>query len=248
VAVERRPGSPVDAVMTDRNELLTPPQHTGVRQDGAVPIDADALDALLPDLDDAPGPHLDAARPADGLRFAGLALTGNASGMRFLECVLEGCDLGGVAFDRARFTSCRLTEVQAPAWTVPDGTLLDVVVTGGRFGALTAHGSELTRVLLDGVKVDLLGLGSARLVDVTLRGCTIGELDLTAADLRDVRLEDCTVERLTVAGARCRAVDLRGAALGGLDDVGALSGATISAAQLTALAPALAARAGLTVR
>jgi uncharacterized protein YjbI with pentapeptide repeats len=213
-----------------------------------VPIDAAALDALLPDLADAPGPQLDAARPADGLRFSGLALSGDGTGMRFLECVLEDCDLGGVALDRARFTSCRFTDAHAAAWTAPDGTLLDVVVTGGRFGALTWHGAELTRVLLEGVKVDLLGLGSARLVDVTLRDCTIGELDLTAADARDLRLQDCTVERLTVGGARCRSVDLRGATVGGLDDVTALSGATISAAQLTAWAPALAAAAGLTVR
>ena len=212
-----------------------------------MPIDAADIEALLPPLDPAPGPHLDGAGTADGLRFSGLELTGDATGGRFLECVLERCDLAGVPFDGARLTSCLLTDVRSPAWSLVDATLLDVVVDGGRLGAVVAHGAELTRVQLAGLKLDLVDLGSARLADVTLTGCTIGELDLSSADLRDVRLVDCTVERLVVTGARCRPVDLRGAEITALDDVTALAGATISAAQLSAWAPALAAAAGLEV-
>ena len=43
-----------------------------------MPIDADDLRALLPDLDDAPGPELADSGSADGLRFTGLELTGDA--------------------------------------------------------------------------------------------------------------------------------------------------------------------------
>src|SRR5947208_9961078 len=113
---------------------------------GAVPIDAASLHALLPEPDDAPGAELTGAGTADGLRFSGLQLTGDATGARFLECVLTDCDLAGVAFDRARLTSCLLTDLRSPAWSLVDATLLDVVAVGGRFGALTAHGAELTRV------------------------------------------------------------------------------------------------------
>lgn len=119
-----------------------------------MPIDINDLEALLPPLDPAPGPELTGAGTADGLRFTGLEFTGDATGARFLECVLEDCELGAVAFDRARFTSCWLTDLRAPAWSLVDTRLLDVVATGGRFGALTAHGSELTRVRLQDRKVD----------------------------------------------------------------------------------------------
>ena len=59
--------------------------------------------------------------------------------------------------------------------TSDNATWLDVGITGGRFGALTAHGAGLTRVGLNGVKVDFLDLRGATLVDVTLTGCTVGD-------------------------------------------------------------------------
>jgi len=212
-----------------------------------VPIDADDLQALLPELTDAAGPELTGAGAADGLRFAGLELTGDATDARFLECELTGCDLGGVVFDRARLASCLLTEPRSPDWSLVDATLLDVVVVGGRFGALTAHGAQLTRVALDGVKVDYLDLRGATLVDVTLTGCRIGELDLSGAELRDLRLVDCEVASLVLEGSRSRAVDLRGAAVEQLDGVAGLRGCTISGAQLTGWSGALAAELGIRV-
>src|SRR3954447_16916372 len=216
-------------------------------EDGVVPIDADDLRTLLPELDDAPGPELTGAGTADGLRFTGLQLTGDATGTRFLECELADCDLAGVVFDRARLAGCLLAELRSPSWSLVDATLLDVVAVGGRFGALTAHGAELTRVALDGVKVDFLDLRGATLVDVALTGCTIGELDLSGADLRDVRLADCTVDSLVLAGARHRGVDLRGAAIGTLDGVADLRGCTISGEQLTGWAAGMAAELGIRV-
>ena len=148
-----------------------------------MPIDAEDLDALLPELDDAPGPGLAGGATYDGLRFAGLDLQGDAAGARFLECELADCDLDGVAFDRARLSTCRLADVRATTASFVDATLLDVVLTGGRLGALTAHGAELTRVGLEGVKVDYLDLRGA---DVTrldgvdgLAGCTISREQLT---------------------------------------------------------------------
>jgi uncharacterized protein YjbI with pentapeptide repeats len=214
---------------------------------GAVPIDADDLQSLLPELDDAPGSELTGGGTVDGLRFAGLELTGDATGTRFLECVLADCDMAGVVFDRTRLASCLLTDLRAPDWSLVDATLLDVVAAGGRFGALTAHGAELTRVGLQGVKVDFLNLRGATLVDVTLTGCTIGELDLSGADLRDVRLVDCTVGSLVLEGARNRAVDLRGAEVQRLDGVADLRGCTISGEQLTGWAAGMAAELGIRV-
>ena len=212
-----------------------------------MPIAAADLEALLPPLDDAPGSELTGGGTADGLRFAGAALTGDATGARFLECVLADCDVTGVVFDRARLSTCLLTALRAPNWALLDATLLDVAVVGGRFGALTAHGAGLTRVALQGVKIDFVDLRGATLVDVTLTGCTVGELDLSGADLRDVRLVDCTVGSLVLGGARNRGVDLRGAAIERLDGVADLRGCTISTAQLVAWSAGMAAELGIAV-
>jgi uncharacterized protein YjbI with pentapeptide repeats len=217
----------------------------GAGQDGVVPIDADGLRALLPELDDAPGSQLTGGATADGLRFPGPELTGDATDARFLECVLAGCDLAGVPFDRARLASCLLTDPRSPDWSLVDATLLDVVVAGGRFGALTAPGARLTRVALSGVKVDFLNLRGATLVDVTLTGCTLGELDLSGADLRDVGLVDCTATSLVLAGARNRAVDLRGVEVERLDGVTGLRGCTINAGQLAGWSAGMAAELGI---
>ncbi len=212
-----------------------------------MPMDAAQLEALLPPLDDAPGPELRGGGTADGMRYAGLELVGDATDARFLECVLEDCDLAGVLLDRARFATSMLTDVRATAVSMPDATLLDVVVAGGRFGALTAHGAKLTRVWLQDLKVDFVDLRGATLVDVTLSGCTVGELDVSGGDLRDVRLVDSTVESLVLSGARHRAVDLRGAEIGRLDGVADLRGCTISTEQLGGWAAGLAAELGITV-
>ncbi|GAB3352024.1 pentapeptide repeat-containing protein [Modestobacter lapidis] len=212
-----------------------------------MPIDADGLAALLPPLEDAPGPELTGAGTADGLRFTGAALTGDATAARFLECVLDDCDLGGVGFDRSRFASCLLTGVRATAWSLMDATLLDVVVEGGRLGAVTAHGCEATRVRLGRLRADYVGLRNATLVDVTVAGCTIGELDLAGAQLRDVRLVDCTIGSLVLEEASCRSVDLRGAEVTRLDGVAGLRGCTIDGAQLVGWAPGMAAELGITV-
>jgi uncharacterized protein YjbI with pentapeptide repeats len=212
-----------------------------------VPIDADDLEALLPPLDPAPGPELTGAGTADGQRFAGVELLGDATAARFLECVLADCGLGGVGFDRARFATCLLTDVRATAWSLVDATLLDVVVDGGRFGAVIAHGSDLTRVRFADLKVDYVDLRNATLVDVTLAGCTIGELDLAGADVRDLRLVDCTIGSLVLEEARCRSVDLRGAEVTRLDGVAGLRGCTINVAQLVGWAPGMAAELGIAV-
>jgi uncharacterized protein YjbI with pentapeptide repeats len=212
-----------------------------------VPIDDDDLRALLPELDPAPGPELAGGGSYDGVRFAGPELTGDATGARFLECELADCAVDGVAFDRARLATCRLAGLRATALSAVDATWLDVVVTGGRIGALTAHGAGLTRVGLEGVVLDYLDLRGATVQDLTVRGCRIRELDLTDADLRDLRFEDTTVGSLVLSNARNRQVDLRGAEIAALDDVAGLPGCTISPAQLTAWSEGLAAHLGIRV-
>jgi hypothetical protein len=209
-------------------------------------VDAEELARLLPELDDG-DPELTGGASYDGLRFADLDLTGDATGARFLECHLTGCDLDGVDLQQARLSTVLLEDCRATAVSAVDGTWLDVVVAGGRLGALTAHGAGLTRVLLDGVKADYLDLRGGTATTLELRGCTVTELDLTGAQLRDVRLPGTSVGSLVLAGTRCRDVDLSGAEVERLDDVGSLAGCTISRGQLVAWAGGMATSLGIRV-
>lgn len=212
-----------------------------------MPIDADDLAALLPELDEAPGPELTGGGTSDGLRFAGLELTGDATGAHFLECELTECGLDGVPFDRARLATCRLADCNATEVSFVDATWLDVVVTGGRLGALTAHGGQWTRVLFRDVKADYLNLRGATVVDVGFTGCTIGELDLSGAELRQLRFSGTQIGSLVLDATRNRDVDLRGAEVARLDGVAGLPGCTISREQLMAWADGLAAHLGIRV-
>ena len=68
------------------------------------------------------------------------------------------------------------------------------------------------------------------------------------ANLRSVGFVDCSIDELNVAGATLSDVDLSGATLHKLIGVESLRGAIVSEAQLTDLAPILAAELGLEVR
>ena len=147
-----------------------------------MPIDAADLLALLPDLDDAPGPELTGAGSADGLRFTGLALTGDATGARLLECVLTDCDVSGVAFDRARLTSCLLTDLRSPT------------LTGCTIGELDVSSADLRDVRLVDCTVSSLVLAGARHRSVDLRGAAVERLNGVAG------LRGCTISTAQLVG------------------------------------------------
>ena len=209
-------------------------------------MDVAELLAPLPPLTDA-GPHDLAGGTADGLRFAGLELVGDARDAQLLECLLEECSLDGLALARARLATTGLLNCRATELVAHDATWLDTVVEAGRYGAFTAHGAHWTRVTLTGVRADYVNLRGATLVEVRLVDCVLGELDLGGADLRRVTITGGEVGTLHLSGTRCRDVDLTGAGLPDLDGVTGLQGATISAAQLSGWAPGFAAHLGIRV-
>ncbi|SDF71106.1 pentapeptide repeat-containing protein [Klenkia brasiliensis] len=204
---------------------------------------AELLDPLPPLTDG--GPHDLAGGSADGLRFTDLEPTGEAG--QLLECLVEGCALDGLSLVRARLSTTGLLRCTATELLAHDGTWLDVVVEGGRYGALTAHGASWTRVTLTGVRADYVNLRGATLVEVEVVDCTLRELDLGGADLRRLRVTGGELGTLHLSGARCRDVDLTGAGLPDLDGVTGLRGATISAAQLVGWSGGMAAELGIRI-
>ncbi len=195
------------------------------------------------------GSALSAHGDYDALDFAGLDLAGqSADDAAFLGCRLERCGLDEVSMRRARVAECLFDELHATSLDAADSTWRDTLVSVRRVGALLAIGASWTSVRVRGGRLDLVDLSGAKLHGVAIEGCSIGELDLGTAEVRDLTFEACEIELLDVAGARLVGVDLTGATIGAVRNVAGLRGATITPAQLVALAPQLAAHVGLKVR
>jgi uncharacterized protein YjbI with pentapeptide repeats len=209
-------------------------------------------DVRLPDLHAATSADLENDSEYgfehDGLDFAGLALPEFTAGnQHFVECRFVACRFGEVKLRRARFSTCRLDDLEATTFDVAESEWSDVVVGGGRLGALLMPGAKLTRVAFDHVRANYLNLRGAEIVDLALRNCRIEELDLSATQIRRADLSDSEIERLILTDAGLSDVDLQQADLAVVEGVAHLRGATISEHQLSRLAPALAAHIGIRV-
>lgn len=202
-----------------------------------LPQPLEGLDRIEPD-----GDH-------DGVVVASVDLGGQRGhDLRLTASRLIDVAMDGVALSGALLAECELERVEATDLDLVDARLRDVQVTGARIGDLQAHGAELTRVLIRNSRLGYVNLRSATLCDVRFVGCTLTDLDVADATLRRVALDDCTIERLACQHADMGDVDLTGAQIIEVIDVAHLCGATVSSAQLTALAPLLAHHVGIVVR
>jgi uncharacterized protein YjbI with pentapeptide repeats len=195
------------------------------------------------------GWELEASGDYDSLDFEGTDLSGqSAAGASFVACRLAGCRLDGASLAGARLSECLVEEPGAASLDVADGTWREVVVQGGRIGALTGTRAAWTDVRLRSVRADYVVLPGAKLRHVALEDCAIDELDLGGAEVEGLTLAGCTIATLVLDEARLTEADLRGARIGAVRGVGGLRGATLTPEQVMDLAPALAAFAGITVR
>jgi uncharacterized protein YjbI with pentapeptide repeats len=100
-------------------------------------------------------------------------------------------------------------------------------------------------VQIDGSKLDFVNLRNATMTDVLISNCIIDELDISSAVVQRLELRDCRIGTLDVAGARLTDVDLRSSDFSAIHSLEGLKGATIDDAQLSLLAPLLAAHLGI---
>jgi uncharacterized protein YjbI with pentapeptide repeats len=184
----------------------------------------------------------------DGLTLRELDLSGQVgSQSRVLDCRLERCRLDDVQLRRARLGDSVLADSASVALDVADSSWRDCVISGGRYGALTAHGASLVRVRFAGCRMDYVNLRGATLVDVAFEDCRIGEVDCGQAELTRVGFDGCQIDELGVSGATLAEVDLSRAALAQVSGLAHLGGAVINEGQLADLAPSFAAHLGIRV-
>ncbi len=203
---------------------------------------------VLPDLDPADGDAGEAHAHHEGLSLDGVDLTGcDLTGAAFTECELLGVTAHTTVLQHARLIETRIERLNAPVLDATRSTWRDVELSGSRLGALDIYDAEIRSSRISGSKFDWINLRSSTLEDVLFEDCTIEELDLAGVTATRVAFVNCRVGSAALAHARLQDVDLRGLEVGTISNLEALSGATLDAQQVSALAPAFASHLGIRV-
>jgi uncharacterized protein YjbI with pentapeptide repeats len=142
-----------------------------------------------------------------------------------LDCRFERCDLAGL-------------EAREASWA-------RVEITGSRLTGATLAGARLQDVAFRDCRMDLTSFAGARLERVSFERCDLRESDFGEARLHDVRLHGCDLSDAYVADASCSRTELRDGSYEDLRGIAGLKGCSLAWPDLMALAPALAAHAGM---
>lgn len=172
----------------------------------------------------------------------------DATAAELLACRIDRSRLDGLVIAKSRVVDSHLRECGAVSLDLTDAQWRNVLVEGGRIGALQAAGAQWANVRVRGVRIDYGALNGVRLDDVAFEDCEIAELDLGMGQLHKVSFEGCRIGVVDMEFAFCEEVDFSGAEIQTLRGVGYLRGATVSATQLLALAPDMGRHLGIRTR
>lgn len=158
----------------------------------------------------------------------------------------------GVLADEAEMRGVRVVDsvlngFNVPVLRSPRSTWKDVVVRDSRIGSAELYESGLRALRFENCKLGYVNLRGASLFDVLFVNCTVDELDLGQAKASRVAFDGCSIRALDLNNATVSDFDLRGADVQEIAGIRNLAGVTISALQLTMLAPAIAANIGIIV-
>jgi uncharacterized protein YjbI with pentapeptide repeats len=202
----------------------------------------------LGDLLDNDGALVGRGDDREAERFTRVDFSGrDLTSTRFSECELHAVDLDNTVLRGSSWSECIATELHAAVFSAPRSSWRDVRIDHSRLGSVELYDATLRSVQIDGSKLDFVNLRNAALTDVLISNCIIDELDLSSATVQRLELRDCRIGTLDVAGARLTDVDLRSTDFSAIHSLEGLRGATIDDAQLSMLAPLLAAHLGIVV-
>lgn len=203
---------------------------------------------VLDDLLENDGALVGRGDDREGERYSRVDFSGrDFTGTGFTECELHAVDLNGTVLRGTSWAECVGTELHAAVFSAPRSRWRDVRIEHSRLGSVEMYEANLRSVQIDGSKLDFVNLRSTTLTDVLISNCIIDELDISAAVVQRLELRDCRIGTLDVAGARLTDVDLRSSDFSAVHSLEGLKGATIDDAQLSLLAPLLAAHLGILV-
>ncbi|MDJ0349052.1 pentapeptide repeat-containing protein [Cryobacterium sp. PH29-G1] len=203
---------------------------------------------LPDDLTDSDGARLRSGDGREAERYSGIDLDGrDLTGISFTECEFTRVSLHEAKLRGASFSECLAADLHAPVFSAPRSSWRDVRIEHARLGSVEVYEATLRSVHIDGSKLDFVNLRNATLTDVLISNCIIEELDLGSATVQRLELQNCRIGTLDVGGAKLKDVDLRSSEFSAIHGLEGLRGATIDDAQLSLLAPLLAAHLGLRV-
>jgi uncharacterized protein YjbI with pentapeptide repeats len=144
-----------------------------------------------------------------------------------LDTEVRGCDfsaavLGGGAFNRVRFTNCRMAGIDFSR-------------------------AKLKNVTFVGCRLNMANFRFAHLDGVIFDDCTLIETDFQVGELAHVDFTNCTIEQAIFDQCKLRQVDARSSELREIRGWNYLRGLTIDHAQLVSIAPELAGELGIVV-
>ncbi|MFE6686059.1 pentapeptide repeat-containing protein [Streptomyces sp. NPDC057743] len=194
--------------------------------------------------------ELEQAGAYEWLHFDGSAFPDAEAGSSlFSQSAFSSATFDRGRLRRSRFDEVWLHTVRMVGTRLAESTWLDSECIASVFAGTEIHGSEMRRIVFHQCKFDSVNLRATSLKDVVFVDCLLRDVDFGGAQLTDVSFPGSTLDRARFDRATLTRVDLREAtALGIASGIGALSGATISTAQLFDLAPVLAQHIGLTVK
>lgn len=182
------------------------------------------------------------------VRLENVDLSGQSlAGLLVSECELSGMSLGDADLRGATIAESKVRQLNATVLRASGSNWRDVVVEESRIGSGELYDSSWRGVQFIGCKLGYLNLRGANLRDVSFIDCQIDELDLGGATATRMLVSGTTVRGLSLLNSKLQHVDLRAAHLEVINGVEGLAGTTLTSFQLSQLAPAFAARLGITV-
>ncbi len=152
---------------------------------------------------------------------------GVAHELRFRDSRLKSCDLSNIRVRRGDIRRTEIEESRLVGFSISEGRIADLRVTGGTLMLASLAHSTLLRVVFENVNLREASFLEARLTSVCFDGC-----DLSGADFRGARLKDCTI---------------RGSSLDAVIGVESLRGLTMPWPDLVGSVDALATALGIAV-
>lgn len=163
----------------------------------------------------------------------------------FLDCGLNGLNLGQVALDHARMTNTDVESCGMVKLSLVGASVFSCSFASSRLGSLDAMDGVFKAVEFVGCRIGYLNLRAASWQDVRFTDCRIEEFDAVDAELKRLALPGTTIDSINLQHARLTDVDLRGATLSSIKGVEHLAGVTMTLDQIADLAPAIAASIGI---
>jgi uncharacterized protein YjbI with pentapeptide repeats len=185
----------------------------------------------------------------DGLCFDGAELSGGGEAehvellrCRFLRSNLQGVRLGHAMVSDTAFEFCDLSNLQ-----LRDSTLRRVSVSGSRTTGLSLVSCSVRYATFFECRGPLSSFRFSTLRDTTFVNCTLSGADFQHCQLVNVGFEGCELDGAQFSAARVTSARFSSCDLTGIGGVTSLAGATVTEADLPALARVLATALGITV-